>query len=514
MNKNIFKVSLILLLAFGITSASFAQGRQTGSISGTVSDEEGNLLPGVTVTLTGSGIMGNLTSFTGETGRFRFPSLIPGEYEIKAEVAGFITAIRKGLRVQAGKTTDVHIIFTITTIEEQVIVAVEPPWSDPFWPFINWDALVFQTMTLGMANEDFYNMEVNSNGVSVYTTYKKKNLTFKGTATPNSKIIISWVHTIPANNWNVAGDTIADNNGNWSLELNLLPGHYIIISPGAPTINLDVKQALIITAMDGASDSGNIFELAKAAAANQSIVLEKGHNYEEMDSSFTGFGVDEVDTGMHIINELAATFETYGIGKSDIKLVMVGKSLGAAKSYKMLYKFAYDINDYEKVAVVLVDAHCVPPSDEGDGGWNNYVYFTGSSGDYNSTYNMAWQERWTSAFNSSDAQSYANNKLRIYNIYSRRCYKRLPSGFPFWGICMKVASILGYKFTSAYRNLHAMDWNGYSYNGNTYINNQVYNLNSGTYQAVTHFNIDKARETRNLIEEAIIGVLETSDVSH
>ena len=75
---------------------------------------------------------------------------------------------------------------------------------------------------------------------------------------------------------------------------------------------------------------------------------------------------------------------------------------------------------------------------------------------------------------------------------------------------MKLASILGYKFTSAYRNLHAMDWNGYSYNGNTYINNKVYNLGSGTYQAVTHFNIDKARETMNLIEEAIIGVLETS----
>lgn len=492
MNKNIFKVSLILLLAFGLTSASFAQGIQTGSISGTVSDEEGNLLPGVFVTLTGSGVMGSLTCVTGERGRFRFPSLIPGEYEIKAEVAlGVGTAIRESLHVQVGKTTDVHIIFTLTTIEEQ-------------------------TMTLGMANEDFYNMEVNSNGDSVYTTYKKKNLTFKGTATPNSRIIISWVHTIPSNNWNVAGDTIADNNGNWSLELNLLPGHYnisgrIFLSNSfASPIILDVKQALIITAMDGASDSGNIFELAKAAAAYQSIVLEKGHNYEEMDSSFTGFGVNEVDTGMHVINELAATFGTYGIGKSDIKLVMVGKSLGAAKSYKMLYKFAYDINDFEKVAVVLVDAHCVPPSDEGDGGWNNYVYFTGISGDYNSTYNMAWQERWTSAFNSSDAQSYANNKLRIYNIYSRRCYKRLP----IFGTCMKLASILGYKFTSAYRNLHAMDWNGYSYNGNTYINNQVYNLGSGTYQAVTHFNIDKARETMNLIEEAIIGVLETSDVSH
>ena len=130
MNKKIFKISLILLLAFGLTSASFAQGRQTGSISGTVSDEEGNLLPGATVTLTGTGVMGSLTYVTGETGRFRFPSLIPGECELKAEMAGFRTAIRKGLRVQVGKTTEVDIILTITTIEEQVTVTAESPVVD------------------------------------------------------------------------------------------------------------------------------------------------------------------------------------------------------------------------------------------------------------------------------------------------------------------------------------------------------------------------------------------------
>jgi len=130
MNKKIFKVFLILLLAFGLTSAVFAQGRQTGSISGTVLDEEGTPLPGATVTLTGTGIMGSLTYVTGERGKFRFPSLIPGECKVRAEMPGFKTTIREGLRVQVGKTIDVDIILAITTIEEEVTVTAESPMVD------------------------------------------------------------------------------------------------------------------------------------------------------------------------------------------------------------------------------------------------------------------------------------------------------------------------------------------------------------------------------------------------
>lgn len=130
MKNKILNVAMILLLSFGLASISFAQGRQTGSISGTVSDEEGNLLPRATVTLTGTGIMGSLTYLTAETGRFRFPSLIPGECELKVEIPGFKTAIRRGLRVEVGKATDVDIILTVTTIEEEVTVTAVSPVVD------------------------------------------------------------------------------------------------------------------------------------------------------------------------------------------------------------------------------------------------------------------------------------------------------------------------------------------------------------------------------------------------
>ncbi|MDH5386541.1 MAG: TonB-dependent receptor, partial [Candidatus Aminicenantes bacterium] len=131
MKNKITNVVLILLLSFGLASISFAQvGRQTGTIAGTVSDEEGSLLPGAIVTLTGTGVMGSLTYVTGEKGRFRFPSLIPGECEVKVEMPGFKTTIRGGLRVQVGKTIDVHITLSIATIEEQVTVVATVPVVD------------------------------------------------------------------------------------------------------------------------------------------------------------------------------------------------------------------------------------------------------------------------------------------------------------------------------------------------------------------------------------------------
>ncbi|MEE9389641.1 MAG: carboxypeptidase-like regulatory domain-containing protein, partial [Candidatus Aminicenantaceae bacterium] len=130
MSKKFFKLSLIMLLALGLTSITFAQGRQTGSISGTVVDEEGNPLPGATVILTGKAVMGSLTYVTGETGKFRFPSLLPGGCEVRVEMPGFKTTTRKGLIIRVGKTTEITITLAMTTIEEEVTVTAASPVVD------------------------------------------------------------------------------------------------------------------------------------------------------------------------------------------------------------------------------------------------------------------------------------------------------------------------------------------------------------------------------------------------
>ena len=131
MNKKIFKASLILILALGLTSASFAQGRQTGTISGTVVDSEGNFLPGCTVTLSGPRLIGTKSYVTSDTGKFRFPSVAPGrDYELRVELPGFKTSIRKGLIVSVARATTLKVELEITTLEEEVTVVAASPVVD------------------------------------------------------------------------------------------------------------------------------------------------------------------------------------------------------------------------------------------------------------------------------------------------------------------------------------------------------------------------------------------------
>lgn len=130
MNKKIFRILLIFFLSLGVVSSVFAQGRQTGSISGTVLDNENNPLPGATVTLSGPAMMGSMSYTTSDVGKFRFPYLAPGEYEIKVELPGFKTYIRKGLRVSVGKTTEVDITLEPTPVAEEVTVVAASPVVD------------------------------------------------------------------------------------------------------------------------------------------------------------------------------------------------------------------------------------------------------------------------------------------------------------------------------------------------------------------------------------------------
>jgi len=120
-------VSIALVL---MGSMSYAQTR-TGSIKGTVTDTEGEVLPGATVELSGEKLMGGVRSIiTNDEGKFRFPTLTPGEYEITVTLEGFQTAKRTNLKVNIAGTTTVDVSLKAATLEESVTVVAESPMVD------------------------------------------------------------------------------------------------------------------------------------------------------------------------------------------------------------------------------------------------------------------------------------------------------------------------------------------------------------------------------------------------
>ena len=89
-----FGALVLLCLACSIAPAA-AQG--VGGIGGTIADKSGAVLPGATVTLASPrGTIGsNQAAVTDERGTFQFTRLVPGAYNVKAELAGFTLPFKR-----------------------------------------------------------------------------------------------------------------------------------------------------------------------------------------------------------------------------------------------------------------------------------------------------------------------------------------------------------------------------------------------------------------------------------
>src|SRR5919202_2084885 len=92
------------LIAVALAAPAVAQV-QTGSILVKAVDDQGAAVPGVTVTISSPVLVsGTMTGVTDTGGVYRFPSLVPGTYSIKTELAGFQTVNRENIVVLVGQT--------------------------------------------------------------------------------------------------------------------------------------------------------------------------------------------------------------------------------------------------------------------------------------------------------------------------------------------------------------------------------------------------------------------------
>src|SRR5437773_2200404 len=98
--RPLFTTLTILLFA---STAALAQSVRSGSISGTIADETGAALPGVTITLTGSALqVPELVRASEARGEYQFVDLPPGAYRVEYELSGFAKFVRSEIRLTTG----------------------------------------------------------------------------------------------------------------------------------------------------------------------------------------------------------------------------------------------------------------------------------------------------------------------------------------------------------------------------------------------------------------------------
>ena len=123
--------SLFAAHAFIFPSLAHAQSSTTGAIQGTVSDEKGSTLPGVTVVVTSPSLSQTQTAITDESGTYQIGALPPGDYLVTFYY-GEQTVERSGIHVGVDKTTPVfQKINTAAMGGEKIIVKDTPPTIDP-----------------------------------------------------------------------------------------------------------------------------------------------------------------------------------------------------------------------------------------------------------------------------------------------------------------------------------------------------------------------------------------------
>jgi Carboxypeptidase regulatory-like domain/TonB dependent receptor len=98
-----------------------------GSITGTVTDNSGAVVPGVTVDLTGSATRVKIQTATNAAGAYSFPNLQPGTYELTFTKSGFKTTSHGSIDVQVASNLRVDIPLEVGDVTETAEVTSETP---------------------------------------------------------------------------------------------------------------------------------------------------------------------------------------------------------------------------------------------------------------------------------------------------------------------------------------------------------------------------------------------------
>ncbi|HMJ83531.1 MAG TPA: TonB-dependent receptor, partial [Vicinamibacterales bacterium] len=122
-----FGIGLLALTFSAVLSASATAQVDTGSMTGTVKDQSGAIVPGATVTITHEGQGLTLTSVTREDGTYIFTPIRTGAYRIDVELQGFKKEARRGITVGIQEQVRSDFVLQAGGISEEVLVTGASP---------------------------------------------------------------------------------------------------------------------------------------------------------------------------------------------------------------------------------------------------------------------------------------------------------------------------------------------------------------------------------------------------
>ena len=128
MKRNFSEVCLGVLVVLLAGTTAWAQA--TAQMSGTVTDDTGGVLPGVTVEVTQTDTGLTRVAVTDGTGTYVLTNLPVGPYQVEATLAGFQTYVQTGIVLQVGDLAVIDAALGISALQETVTVEAAAPLVD------------------------------------------------------------------------------------------------------------------------------------------------------------------------------------------------------------------------------------------------------------------------------------------------------------------------------------------------------------------------------------------------
>ena len=123
------KLGRLIWLIVAFLALPLASYAQDATLSGTVKDNTGGVLPGVTVTAVNQDSGISFQSVTDERGLYRIP-VRAGTYQVTAELSGFTSQTRPDVQLLLGRAVSLDFAMTVSGVQETVQVTGEAPLLD------------------------------------------------------------------------------------------------------------------------------------------------------------------------------------------------------------------------------------------------------------------------------------------------------------------------------------------------------------------------------------------------
>src|SRR5262245_60383357 len=179
-----------LLVALSVAHPLAQSQAINGTIEGTITDQSGAAVPGVTVTVSNIDTGDSRVVVSSGSGVYRAPLLPLGRYKVSAEIQGFRKFEQQGLTLSAGQTAIVNISLSVGNMSEAVTVTSESPVAEPGkidlgrtigetevrnLPLVSRNPYNFaflQANVTGYENNEFGVPRINANGSQMHTNYQ------------------------------------------------------------------------------------------------------------------------------------------------------------------------------------------------------------------------------------------------------------------------------------------------------------------------------------------------------